>query len=346
MSLLSGVSDFFGLDIGTTGIRIVQLGGAGPTKTLLRYGYVPIETNTHQSSSSVDQQRTTAALVDLLEQARITTRNVVVGLPSAKVFTTVADFDRLPSGELAQSIKYQAESLIPTPLAESTLDWAEIGDSPSDPNKVELLLSSVSNEFVESRLDLLESIGLNVIAFEPENLALARALFAPDSTLPQMVIDIGNKATDLVITYNGAPRLTRSVPTGFEAIVRAASQGLSIDQKQATQLVYKFGVSQSKLEGQVHHAIMGTVDILMSEIDKSIKFFKTRYQGTSLDRIIVTGAASSLPELPLYLANKFGLNVEIGNAWRNVAFRPDQQNDLLALSSHFGVAVGMAERTE
>ena len=204
----------------------------------------------------------------------------MVGLPSAKVFTTVADFDRLASGELAQSIKYQAESLIPTPLAESTLDWAEIGDSPSDPNKVELLLSSVSNDFVENRLDMLEAIGLNVIAFEPENLALARALFAPDTTHPQMVIDIGNKATDLVITYNGAPRLTRSVPTGSEAIVRAAAQGLSIDQKQATQLVYKFGVSQSKLEGQVHHAIIGTVDILISEIDKSIKFFKSRYQNT------------------------------------------------------------------
>ena len=51
MSLLSGVSDFFGLDIGTTAIRIVQLGGTGPTKTLLRYGYVPIES--HSTSQLV-----------------------------------------------------------------------------------------------------------------------------------------------------------------------------------------------------------------------------------------------------------------------------------------------------
>jgi hypothetical protein len=60
----------------------------------------------------------------------------------------------------------------------------------------------------------------------------------------------------------------------------------------------------------------------------------------------VTGGASVLPEFPLYFANKFGLNVEIGNAWRNVQFAADRQNELLAISNQFGVAVGLAERAE
>jgi hypothetical protein len=38
------------------------------------------------------------------------------------------------------------------------------------------------------------------------------------------------------------------------------------------------------------------------------------------------------------------VNVEIGNAWRNVAFAPERQNELLAISNQFGVAVGLAER--
>src|SRR5690606_41240621 len=70
------------------------------------------------------------------------------------------------------------------------------------------------------------------------------------------------------------------------------------------------------------------------------------YPSIKLDRIIVTGGASILPEFPLYLANKFGVNVEIGNAWRNVAFPADRQNELLAVSNHFGVAAGLAERAE
>lgn len=60
----------------------------------------------------------------------------------------------------------------------------------------------------------------------------------------------------------------------------------------------------------------------------------------------MTGGASSLPEFPLYIANKFGINVEIGNAWRNVQYDMVRQNELMALSNHFGVATGLAERNE
>ena len=40
------------------------------------------------------------------------------------------------------------------------------------------------------------------------------------------------------------------------------------------------------------------------------------------------------------------LSVEIGNAWRNVSFAAERQNELLAVSNQFSVAVGLAERNE
>lgn len=346
MSLLSGVSAFFGLDIGTTAVRLVELHGNGAVKSLVKYAYIPVDSKIVLSDSKSDQQKLAAVIKDLLTQARMTTRNVAVGIPSQRVFTAVIDFDRLPAAELSKAIRYQADSLIPTPLETSKLDWAVIGDSPKDKTKVEVLLSSVENPFAEQRLDMLESIGLEVIAFEPDNLALTRALVAQDNVLPQMVLDIGSKSTDLVVTVNGAPRLTRSIPTGAEAIIRSAAQNLNIDDKQARQFVFKFGLGKDKLEGRIYDAIIGTVDILTSEIDKSIKFFQSRYTDVRLGRMIVTGGASALPEFPLFLANKFGVEVEIGNAWRNVSFSPDRQNELLAVSNHFGVAAGLAERAE
>lgn len=346
MSLLSGVTDFFGLDIGGNAIRVVQLKGAGPVKALAKYGYVTIDSKLSQSDAKADQQKLGQIVRDLVSEARITTRNVAVGIPSQKVFTTVVDIDRLAPHELAKTLRLQADSLIPTPLAESKLDWALLGDSPTDKTKVELLLSSVPNSFVEGRLDMLETIGLNVIAFEPDNLALTRALFAPDVASPQMVVDISEKNTDMVIVMNGAPRLTRSVPTGSEALVHTAMQNLNVDEKQAEQFVFKFGISKDKLEGQIYQAIIGTVDTIMSEIDKSMKFFVTRYGDVKIDRIVVTGGASALPEFPLYVANKFGMSVEIGNAWRNVSFSQDRQNELSAVSNRFGVAAGLAERGE
>lgn len=346
MSLLSGVSSFFGLDIGTTAVRVVQLSGSGRTRSLKKYAFAPIDPKVSMSDSKADQQKVIQVVRELVEQAGISTRDVAVGLPSNKVFTTIVDIDRLSPEELEKSLMFQADSLIPTPVAESKLDWAILGDSPADANKVEVLLSSVSNEFLESRLDMLESIGLNVIAFEPDSLALARALTAPDSVLPTMVVDVGSKTTDIVITMNGAPRLIRSLPTGTDAIVRSALQNLNIDEKQAQQFVFKFGLGKDKLEGQIYNAIIGTVDLLVSDVEKSIKFFLSRYPNQKLDRIIVTGGASVLPEFPLYLANKFGVNVEIGNAWHNVAFPSDRQSELLSVSNHFSVATGLAERDE
>lgn len=346
MSILSGVSSFFGLDIGNTGIRVVELRGSGATRSLVKYAYVPVDAKLSQSDSKADQQKLAQILANLISESRLSSRNVAVGLPSNRVFTTVVDFERVDEGEIQKAVMYQADSLIPTPPAESKIDWAVLGDSPKDKTKIELLLSSVPNNFVESRLDMIESIGLNVIAFEPDSLALSRALVPAGAAAPQLVIDVGQLSTDLVITMNDAPRLTRSIPTGVEAIIRSATQNLNIDEKQAQQFVYKFGVSKDKLEGQVYQAIISTVDILVGEIDKSIKFFQARYPDTAIERIIVTGGASTIPELPLYLANKFGINVEIGNAWRNVSFAADRRNELLAVSNQFSVAAGLAERNE
>jgi len=343
MNFLGVNSDFFGLDIGSTAIRLVELRGGNP-KALLKYAYVPLDSTVALSDSKADQQKLAQTIAQLVSQAHVTTKNVAVGIPSGRVFTTVADVDRLPSAELAKAIRYQADSLIPTPLAESKVDWALLGDSPADKTKQEILLTSVPNKFVEDRLDMLESVGLNVVAFEPDNLAMARALSAADGGA-QLLLDVGHRATDLVIMLDGSPHLTRSIPTGVEAIVRAAAQGLNVDQKQAEQFVFKFGLSKEKLEGQVFQAIGGTVELLATEVEKSIKFFQTRYTANKVERIIVTGGASIIPEFPLYLANKFGVSVEIGNAWRNVSFGQDRQNELLAISNQFSVAVGLAERT-
>ncbi len=344
MSLLSGVSEFFGLDIGTTAIRLVELKGTGRVKALSRYAFIPVDTKISLSDAKADHQKLAQTIQELLSQAHITTRNVAVGLPSNRVFTTVVDIDRLSPDEIAKTIHYQSDSLIPTPVADSKIDWVVLGDSPKDKTKVEVLITSLTNDYLESRLDMLESIGLNVIAFEPDTMALTRAIIPSDAPAPQLILDIGNMGTDLVVSMNGAPRLSRSIPTGAEAIIKAAMQNLSIDVNQAQQFVFKFGLGKDKLEGQIYNAIIGTVDILMNEIEKSIKFFQTRYVNSKIDRIVVTGGASALPELPLYIANKFGLNVEIGNAWRNVSFPADRQNELLAASNHFSIAAGLAER--
>jgi len=346
MSILSIGSEFFGLDIGTSAIRVVQMRGGKKNKSLVKYGSIDIDSKISVSDAAVDRQKLAEAIKQVINQSNISTSSVAVGLPSAKVFSTVVDVDKLSPAELEKTIRFQADSLIPTPLTESKMDWALLGDSPKVANKVELLLSSVSNNFVEGRLDMLESIGLDVVAFEPDSLAITRSLLPYDVFESTMLLDMGDLATDLVIAVNDMPRLIRSISFGTEEVVKSAVHSLGVDEAQARQFVFKFGLSKDKLEGQVYNAIHPTIDVLLVEIEKSIKFYATRYPNNALSKIVVTGGASTLPEFPLMLANKFGVGVEIGSAWRNVSFPQDRQNELLSVSNKFAVAAGLAERVE
>ena len=291
MSLLTENTDFIGIDIGTSSIRLVQLKGSGGVRSLVKYALVPIDSKLSLSDAPADVQKLAAVIKDLIAQTKPTTKNVAVGLPTNKVFTTIVDIEKLSAGELAKTIELQADTLIPTPIDESKIDWSVLGTSPVDPTKVEVLLASIPNEYIEKRLDMLENLGLNVIAFEPDSLAMARAVIPADVTTPILTVDMGDLSTDIVIVSGGGPRLIRSIPTGTDAIIKAAVQNLNIDEKQAEQFVYKFGLSKDKLEGQINNAIIGTVDILVTEIEKSIKYYRSRYPEIPLDRIIVIGGA-------------------------------------------------------
>src|SRR5438105_528206 len=131
MNILSGGQvDFFGLDIGSTALRAVQLHGVGPIKSLGRYAQEPLSGNVSLSDSKADQQTLSNIIREFYAKSGISTKNVAVSLPSNRVFTTVIELDRLPADELDKAIYYQADSYIPTPPDKSKIDWAVIGDSP------------------------------------------------------------------------------------------------------------------------------------------------------------------------------------------------------------------------
>lgn len=343
MGILSGgQKDFFGLDIGTNALRVVQLKTTSNGRELAHYGQLALPANA--SGATPDKHALSQAISQVVKQSGVTTRNVAANLPSNKVFTTLIDLDKLAPEELAKTISYQAESFIPTPLAQSKIDWTVIGDSPGNPKKVEILLSSVENTYAEERLQIIEAAGLNVLALEPDSLALSRALIGAGEDQPQLVLDIDTSSTDLVITIAGTPRLVRTIQLGWGTIVQAAAQNMGVQTPQAQDYVFKFGLNKDGMEGKVYNSIIGTVDVLIGEIQKSVKFLQARYTGVALQKVIVTGGASTLPLFPLYVANKLGLNVEIGNSWRNISYPETRQNELLAVSNHFAVAAGLAER--
>lgn len=344
-SIFNVVGDFFALDIGSSAIRIVQLKGSGNNHSLLKFGAAPIDVKVALSDAPADQTKIAQTITALVAHVGITTRNVVVGLPSNKTFVTIVDLPKMNPQELKSTIKYQAEQYIPMSPDEAKIDSVILGDSPTDAGKMEVLLASVANKFSEQRMEMLEKIGFDVFALEPDSLALARALTPQNSTNAQMVVDMGEYATDIIITLAGAPRLVRSIPTGGQSLMKSAMQNLNIDENQARQFVYKFGLDQTKLEGQIHRALLSTVDVVSGEVQKSIKFFASRYQNTPLTGIVTSGAAALLPGFHQYLsAASGGISVQAGNSWQNVSYSDKMHEQLMGINHQFAVAVGLAER--
>jgi len=343
---LSVGTGFISLDIGSTSIRALELKGNTVPKSLARYAAAPLSDQLSGSDAPEDQLKLANAVKKLLDDSGFKEENVVVGIPSARVFATVVDFPKLPTKELHKTITYQLDNHIPSSIDEVKVDWAVLGDSPAGDDKVEVLIASVPNKFAENRLDLLEGVGLNVVALEPDALALVRSLVSYSYAGSALLLDIGARATDLVVVDNQMPKLIRSLPVGGSNFVKSASQNLNVDDERANEFVYKFGLNTGKLEGQVARALQPTVDSLTSEVQKSIKFFTNRYKRESIDKIIVTGQASTIPNLALEIANATGTQVEIGNSWQNVNYPQNQLNQLQQVANHFTVAIGLGLRVE
>ena len=343
MKLVAKNKNFFGLDLGLNSIRMVQLNHS-QSKNLVHYSFTPVSPKLMLSESKTDRDKIISTLKDLYVKSGINTKNVAVGIHSNKVFNIVVDIDRLKPAELSKTIQYQADSFIPTSINDSIIDWSVLGDSPKDKNKVEVLLTSTTKNYANYLLDLVEMAGLNVIALEPVVMAFTRSLVNLSFTEPEMIFYMDLNSTDLVMLINNIPRIIRTIPVGSSSLVNSIAQNLNIEISQAEQYLFKFGADQDKLDGQIFQSITSTIDSLFSEVEKSINFFYSRYEGIKFSKIIVAGFACIIPQLPILIANRFNLNVELGNSWGNVNYDLNIRTELMSYSYIFSVASGLAQR--
>jgi type IV pilus assembly protein PilM len=345
MVLLKGVGDFFALDIGTNAVRVVQLSSTGPDSWALQhFGYAPLDEKTSASGSVESQRRLGEVIMTAIGQSGIKDKNVAIGLPSSKTFSTVIDIPMMGEAELRSTIKYQIDQYIPMAADETKVDWALLGQSLHDPKQQEVLLASTSNSYAEERLEFIESLGLNVIAAEPDPIAMIRSLLPAGIQDARLIIDVGEQSTDLAITFGDSPRLVRTIPTGIRSLIKAAVQNLNVQEDQARQFILKFGLAPDRLEGQVYRAIEGTLDNFATELVKSIKFFQTRYPNTPVGGILLSGFAAVVPQFGEYVTAKTGVQSTVANPWQKVRVSPTDQQQLGAIASEFATVIGLAQR--
>lgn len=339
----SKTTDFFGLDIGTTGIRVVKVRRRGTGNPVLEaYASAPLAAGLVTSDSAIDQDKIALAIRNLLKANNITSVQAVASIAASEAFATVITTPKLNADELAKAMKLQADQYIPMAVDQVKMDW-HIIDQGGTSDKMKVLLVAAPNTVVNKYLTIVEKAGLELAALEITSIAHARSLMPP-SDLAVVILDLGQTNTELTIVYQGSPQLIRSINIGVQTLVRAVAQTLGLDDGQADQFINKFGLTQSKLEGQVAKAMKPSLDSLISEVDKSVKYFLGQNPGIKVEKVIATGGMVTIPEFTTFLANTTGLPVELGNPWVNISYPAGSQEDLMQQAQIYAVAAGLALR--
>lgn len=304
--------EFFGLDIGSQKIKLVKLNKNGNQYRLSALGNTLSTQKGLLSDSESDLTALATAIKRLYQETKIQTKNVVASLPQDQVFTQVITLPQLSEDELLSALKWEAEQYVPIPLTEVTISHQVIGQVKENAKqKMEVLVAAAPTKLIDKTLMVLKAAGLNPVSLEIEMIALARSLIPPN---PQavLVVDLGAKATDLAVVENGQIIFVRSIGTAGEALTRAVSSGLSLDQNQAEAYKKAYGADPKQLEGKVTEAISPVIEIIVAEMEKIIQFHQLEKKKT-LNRVILAGGTANLPEISSLLAKKLNLEIQIGD---------------------------------
>jgi type IV pilus assembly protein PilM len=306
---------------------------------------VPVDKAVLQDSSDTGRRKLGEVILGAIKQAGISTKNVAIGMPAAKSYTAIIEVPNQAPRELEKVVKYQMDQYIPMAIDEAKADFVVLGPSPNDPSKAEVMIASTAIAYAEEKMENIESLGLNLVAQEPDPIAMARALTPPGIADARLMIDMGEASADLVIVYGGAPRLVRTIPGGLSVLTRTVASSLNVKEDQARQFILKFGLSQDKLDAQVFRALDPVLESLANELSKSVRFFQTKYPNIKVGGIILSGFTGVIPFVAEYMEAKTGVGTIQGNPWQLVRVTPQQQQALSQVASEFSVVIGLAERS-
>jgi type IV pilus assembly protein PilM len=344
MGLMNTNEEYVGMDISTSFVRVVQLKREGTgNPALVTYGQAAFPDGLTMTDSVIDQDKIAAVISGLMKELKITASQVVTGIPSVDAFATVIQTPKLNPADLAKAMKLQADQYIPMAIDQVKMDWQGVGAGKT-PDQMKVLLVAAPNGVVNKYLAIVEKAGLQLNSLELNAIAQARSLM-PKSDVAAVIVNIGDLSTEINIIQERAPQLIRSVTIGGQTLIRAVSQSLGLDEAQADQFLNKFGLTQTKLEGQVAKAIKPSLDTLVTEINSSIKYFMAENPGSKIEKLIISGQTATLPELSTYFANSSGLPVEMANPWQNISYPATEQDRLRQNALAYGVAAGLALRS-
>lgn len=367
LDFLTLKTETFGLDISGLSLKIVKLRKTKRGLEVVSFGEEEIKPGTTKKGEIIKQDELVKDIVRAVGEAqkeKLKTKYVVASLPEEKAFFQVIKMPNVPKEDLRSAVIYEAENFIPMPIENVYLDFQVISPTKKHSEHIEVLVSAIPKDTVDSYVSLLKSADLEPQALEVESLAVSRALIKNGITdQPVLLIDFGATRTSLIIFSGNSLRFTSSISVSSQSFTEIISKNLGIDYAKAEQLKIKYGLEEKiklkikhektiikKERSKIFEALVPALVDLTQQIKTHLRYHKTHdgkgEPSSDVSKILLCGGGSNLKGLPELLSQELKLPVELGNPWINIL--PEGKKEIPGItfekSLGYTTALGLALR--
>ena len=351
-----------GLDIGTRCVKAILLEQTKQSTTVLAIACEPINGNAFAEREVKDYEALSQALKKVKLSLKTKVKQVVIAVSGPAVINKLAYMDDdLTDVELESQIELEADSLIPYPLEEIYLDFERLAPSTSYSGKVEVLLSAVHKDMLDSRLTLLNEVGFEPKISDVEVYALANALMhfshkaLPENDSDTISSDEQSKVKDEVrcCINIGASQMqfcavtddkilyTKEHNFGLDVLTQDSCSNFNLTRVEYDQKL----VSHSLPENWQQECYVLFHANLQQHITRAIQMYVSASHQHSPMHLFICGAIGPFPALADELAQDLGINVEVFNPLADMQSDEKSAKLITAHGANFAIATGLAFRS-
>jgi general secretion pathway protein L len=324
-------SKTWGLDIGSTAIKAVEITRTWRGERVTNYGYFPFA---HKEKEELRREKL-QGLRDILPKLGKNGENLILPLASHRMMVHRA---LLPFGDRKrneQVVKFEVEPLLPFPIDQVVVDFYT---PEKKGNGKEALVFAVQKEFLGEQISLMKEVGLDPETLVPEALALFWLVKNLGMTTRQdgSLLDLGHEKTTMIVWQNNALALVRSIPIAVGSIARGLEQGPRLSPSEARDPIKKGGEAPGGDPGIA--AVLGR---LAEEVKRTLLSYETSPEARPVERIFITGGPALLPGVEKIIGEPLGKPVTVLDFGENYPyFRdvPKEHGSTLAVA--LGAALG------
>lgn len=336
---------YFGLDIGSSSIKVTKSSVSGAKNfTVEANGLMVNPAGSIDFTNPVVVQKLGPALKQLLSEAKIRDKRVVVGVAESRVYSRIITMPTMSEAELSSAIKWEAEQFVPIPVADVELDFSILEQQATGETDKKMLVYLVAapKKYLQALVDFLVGVGLEPIAVESEMVAVSRALTFGVNEATSFLVHIGAMSSVLSIVDGQSLSFTYVIDAGGVSLTRALAQSLSLPLPQAEEYKRAYGLDPAQLEGKVRTGLLLVLDNIVSEMRKAMEYHLSSRK-SRVTRIVLSGGGAYMPHLTTYFSEVFGgIEVVVGDPL--AVGRPAKGVVLPRERAVYSVSTGLSQR--